>query len=56
MRPAHNERGTRQYANLPASVRAIYSEIEYAWLSDGEKDSLVERLTEPEADTIDPAP
>ena len=33
---------------LPEGVRQYYSPIEYAWLSDAEKATLVERECEPE--------
>jgi hypothetical protein len=36
------------YNDLPAAIKAIYSPKEYAWLSDAEKASLVQRETEPE--------
>jgi hypothetical protein len=36
------------YNDLPASIKAVYTPKEYAWLSDAEKASLVQRETEPE--------
>lgn len=40
------------YDALPESIKAMYSEKEYAWLSDAEKQTLVERETEPEVADI----
>ncbi|HNG03201.1 MAG TPA: hypothetical protein PKH05_10230 [Nitrospira sp.] len=36
------------YANLPESIRAVYSRDEYLWLTDGQKTRLVQRETEPD--------
>jgi hypothetical protein len=47
--PGVSERAVQdQYQELPASIRAIYSQLEYAWLSDAEKADLIRYCTEPE--------
>ena len=40
------------YEALPEAIKAMYSEKEYAWLSDTEKQTLIERETEPEVADI----
>lgn len=37
-----------EYDKLPESIRAIYSREQYAWLSDYDRATLIERETEPE--------
>lgn len=36
------------YESLPASIKALYTPEQYAWLSDDEKGRLVQTETEPE--------
>lgn len=38
------------YAELPASIQALYTREQWLWLSDGEKATLVQRETECEYD------
>ncbi len=40
----------RAYEALPESIREVYSEKEYLWLSASEKHSLEQRETEPEVE------
>lgn len=40
----------RRYVDLPDSIRSYYTPLEFAWLSDLEKATLVQRETEPEWD------
>lgn len=44
-----------QYASLPEVLRGMVPEREYAWLSDAQKQSFVEDMTEPDADSTDGA-
>lgn len=39
---------TREYDQLPESVKQNYSLVQYLWLSDDEKACLVRTETEPE--------
>lgn len=38
----------QRYEELPEALKATYSPKEYAWLSDAEKATLVQRETEPD--------
>lgn len=47
---APNPNRVERYEKLPDSIRAVYSEKEYLWLSVGEKATLERRETEPECE------
>ncbi len=48
--PTITERSTQQqYDDLPDGIKGSYSRTEYAWLSDQEKATLIERECEPDA-------
>jgi hypothetical protein len=48
--PTISERSTAdQYDELPDGIKSHYTRIEYAWLSDTEKTTLIQRETEPDA-------
>lgn len=36
------------YKNLPACIKALYTETQYLWLSEDEKARLIQTETEPE--------
>lgn len=38
-----------EYDRLPAGIQMVYTREQYLWLSDGEKQRLIETETEPEA-------
>lgn len=38
------------YDQLPESIKALYTQEQYLWLSDDEKATLIQRETEPETD------
>lgn len=51
MNPLLRESAEAQgYDGLPEAIKSIYTPREYAWLSDAEKATLIERETEPETD------
>jgi hypothetical protein len=39
-----------QYERLPECLKSVYSEREYAWLSNEDKRTLIQRETEPECE------
>lgn len=44
-----------RYDALPEGIKAMVSPEAYLWLSDAEKDRLVQDMTQPAADAEDPA-
>lgn len=50
--PSTDQKSSRvsAYEALPEALKLVYSEKEYLWLSAGEKNSLVQRETEPECE------
>lgn len=45
-----NLRSESEYDRLPECIKALYSERQYQWFSDSEKQNLVQRETEPECE------
>lgn len=41
------------YENMPAGIRLIMTEREYAWLGQEERDRAVDRETQPDMDVIE---
>ena len=39
-----------EYDRLPESIKAVYSERQYLWLSDKDKKNLIQSETEPECE------
>ena len=47
--PTMSENAVKEmYDDLPVSIQAVYSRLEFAWLTDAEKANLLQHLTEPE--------
>lgn len=44
-----------QYGTLPEILKGMVTEREYAWLPDAAKNTLIDDLTLPDADSEDPA-
>lgn len=47
--------GIDQYDNLPEIIRESLTRKEYAWMTDAQKQNLVQEMTEPDDDAEDGA-